>query len=194
MKKLLSLCVLAALLTVSGCSEVSELMEGDATPPPVITFAPTPTPTPEPLNRIAISNNLKMNNEWTIMADCDYTITSKKNKDRIVLSTSAKEKNGEMIWDDSQYWTLAVITEDGAYNLFSQRMSGYVYMEISEIYKRGMATPAITAYIFSGADREIRNYTFDGEMFVEEQVYNTRGFSTGGVNNIYSSIPEPEAE
>ncbi len=200
MKKILMLAIMAAMLAVSGCGEVSDLVGNgaDSSEAPVMTPIPTPVPTPEPseepLSKIAISNNLKMNNEWTIMGDFEYKLTGKKAKDRIVLGTTAKEKSGEMVWDDSQYWTLAVISEEGAYNLFSQRISGYVYAEVNEIYKRGVATPVVTAYIFSGTDREIRNYSFDGEMFVEEQVFNTREFSTGGINNMYSSIPEPEAE
>ncbi len=202
MKKLLLLMFVSAVLALTGCGQASDLIEEapQSSDAPTVSAQPTeaptsaPEPSREPLNRIAISNNLKMNNEWTIMGDFEYKITNRDKKDRIVLGTTAKEQGGEMVWDDSQYWTLAVISEHGAYNLFSQRMTGYVYAEVNEIYDRGMAKPVVTAYIFSGTEREIRNYSFDGEMFVEEQVFNTRAFSTGGINNMYSSMPEPEAE
>ena len=98
------------------------------------------------------------------------------------------------MWDDAQYWTIAVLNEDGAYNLFSQHMSGQVYLEISEAYINGLATPVITAYIFSGTDREVRNYMFADGVFEETVVYSTKEFSTGGVNCLYSTLPENEAK
>ena len=190
MKKLIALMVSVVLLAAAGCSNVSDLIEETPTPEPTVSAQPTPEVTEEPQNKIAISKNLKMTNDWTIMGDFDFKLTGTGKADRIVLATSAKTKNGEMVWDDSQYWTLAVISEDGAYNLFSQRMTGYVYAEVNEIFVRGIATPVVTAYIFSGADREIRNYTFEDDFFVEEQVFNTKAFSTGGINNMYSTFPE----
>ena len=201
MKKILTLIMAAALLLTAGCNRTSDLIDGgneetvtaDVTPTPVVT--PTPE-AEEPQSTIAISTTLKMTNDWTIMGDYDAEITKKGKKDRIVLATSAKSKNGEMHWDDSQYWTLAVISEDGAYNLFSQRMQGHVYFELNEGFVRGASTDVITAYIFSGTDREIRNYTFDraAGVFVEKQMYTTAEFSTGGINNIYSCIPEYKAK
>lgn len=201
MKKISVLITAAALLITAGCSKTSDLIgnngeetvTADVTPTPEVTA----TPVPDDLqNTIAISTTLKMTNDWTIMGDYDAELTQKGKKDRIVLATSAKHKNGEMQWDDSQYWTLAVISEDGAYNLFSQRMQGQVYFELNEGFVRGASTDVITAYIFSGTDREIRNYTFDraSGVFVEKQMYTTAEFSTGGINNLYSCIPEYKAK
>ena len=131
-----------------------------------------------------------MTNDWELLGDYSFEITKKGKKDRIVLGPSAEAKNGEFMWDDSQYWTVAVISEDGAYNLFSERIQGRVYMEVNEGFIKGIVTPVITVYIFSGNDREIRNYIFDGESFIESQEYTTKNFSTGGINNRYTSMQE----
>lgn len=191
----------AALLMTAGCRKASDLIDenDDKTVSAEVTPTPEAAPTAapdEPKNTIALTTTLKMTNDWTIMGDYEAELTQKGKKDRIVLATSAKSKNGEMHWDDSQYWTLAVIAEDGAYNLFSERMRGYVYFELNEGFVRGASTDIITAYIFSGTDREIRNYTFDRAegVFVEKQMYTTSGFSTGGINNIYSCFPEYKAK
>ncbi len=195
MKKILSLLMVASLLLISGCNKVADLLvpeedEGEA----VVTQTAEPTetqaPEEEPQTKIPLSQMIQMTNDWELLGDYSYQITKKGKKDRIVLGTSAESKNGEMMWDDSQYWTVAVISEDGAYNLFSERMQGRVYMEVNEGFVKGIVTPVITLYIFSGNDREIRNYIFDGECFVESQEYTTKNFSTGGINNRYSSIQE----
>ncbi|MBQ7986332.1 MAG: hypothetical protein IJ304_03590 [Clostridia bacterium] len=195
MKKVLSLLMVAGLLLVSGCEKVSDLLVPEETGEETMvtqTMEPTNTPTPEEelQTKIPLSQMIQMTNDWELLGDYSYEITQKGKKDRIVLGTSAQAKNGEFMWDDSQYWTVAVISEDGAYNLFSERMQGRVYMEVNEGFIKGIVTPVITVYIFSGNDREIRNYTFDGECFVESQEYTTKNFSTGGINNRYTSIQE----
>ena len=195
MKKALLLLMIAGLLLTTGCEKVSDLLvpeENEEETMITQTMEPIKTPAPgdEPQTKIPISQMLQMTNDWELLGDYHFEITKKGKKDRIVLGTSAQAKNGEMMWDDSQYWTVAVISEDGAYNLFSQRMQGRVYMEINEGFVQGVVTPVITVYIFSGNDREIRNYIYDGEYFIESQEYTTKNFSTGGINNRYSSIQE----
>ena len=195
MKKILSLLMVAGILLVSGCEKVSDLLVPEDTEKETIitqTMEPENTHSPEedPQTKIPLSQMIQMTNDWELLGDYNYEITKKGKKDRIVLGTSAEAKNGEMMWDDSQYWTVAVISEDGAYNLFSERMQGRVYMEVNEGFLKGVVTPVITVYIFSGNDREIRNYIFDGEYFIESQEYTTKNFSTGGINNRYSTLPE----
>ncbi|MBQ2890553.1 MAG: hypothetical protein IJE44_02770 [Clostridia bacterium] len=195
MKKILSLLMVAGILLVSGCEKVSDLLVPEDTEKETIitqTMEPENTQSPEedPQTKIPLSQMIQMTNDWELLGDYNYEITKKGKKDRIVLGTSAEAKNGEMMWDDSQYWTVAVISEDGAYNLFSERMQGRVYMEVNEGFLKGVVTPVITVYIFSGNDREIRNYIFDGEYFIESQEYTTKNFSTGGINNRYSTLPE----
>lgn len=191
MKKMLILSLVLSLLVLSGCGN-GKYLEPDMTNDPNASIVPIPTDEiEEPKTTIALTQTLKMTNEWTIVGDYNFSITEKGVKDRIVLGTSAEANGSEIMWDDSQYWTLAVITGDGAYNLFSQRLQGYVYFEVGEVYLSGNPTPVITAYIYSGTDREIRNYFFEDGVFVEYIVYTTRQFSTGGTNIFYSSIPEP---
>ena len=152
----------------------------------------------EPKTKIAISQELKMTNDWTILGDYDFEIIQKGREDRIVLATSAKAQGGEMMWDDTQYWSVAVLLDDndgdgkkdGAYNLFFARIQGQVYMEVNEAFINGLVTPMVTVYVFSGTDRQVINYIYDGEFFVENIEFTTKDFSTGGINKIYSTLPE----
>lgn len=195
MKKILSLIMVAGILLVSGCEKVSDLLVPEENVDETMveqTMEPIATPDPDsdPQTKIPLSQMINMTNDWELLGDYSFEITKKGKKDRIVLGTSAEAKNGEFMWDDSQYWTVAVISEDGAYNLFSERIQGRVYMEVNEGFIKGIVTPVITVYIFSGNDREIRNYIFDGESFIESQEYTTKNFSTGGINNRYTSMQE----
>ncbi len=192
MKRNICLILMLALVMVTGCTRNSDLLGPDMTPVPDYLATPEPENLiDEPKTTIPLSQTLEMTNDWTLVGDYSYQLTKKGQKDRIVLATSAKTKNGEIMWDDSQYWTLAVINEDGAYNLFNERMRGYVYAEVNEAFIKGLSTKIITAYIFSVNDREIRNYIFEDGVFVEYLEYSTRQFSTGGINNRYSTLPEP---
>lgn len=197
MKKLLFAVIIMGIAMISGCQKASDLVSSPSPAPatiiPTETYSPTyPNQSEGIKTHIPISQTLKMTNDWTIMGDFDVALTGRNTKDRVVLGTSAEMKNGEMMWDDSQYWTIAVLNEEGAYNLFSERMSGQVYVEVSEAFINGFATPIVTAYIFSGTDREIRNYVFVDDVFEETIQYTTKEFSTGGVNCLYSSLPENE--
>lgn len=206
MKKLLALALIGSLLLLQGCTTVADLLkpepedvEHEKTITDIIKeekqAGESETEKEDLRKKIPLSKTLKMTNEWSIMGDFEFGVRSSEQTDRIVLATSAQYENGEMLWDDAQYWTLAVITEDGAYNLYYERISGVVYVEVNEAYINGMSTPVITAYIFSGNDREIRNYVYNSEedMFVEDQLFTTKTFSTGGINNYYTSIPECKA-
>ena len=197
MKKIITFTLISAMLILSGCEKVADRITPEDKESDIpVTAEPERKngENGETLKRIVISKTLKMTNEWTIMGDYNCKIT-KDGEDRVLLATSAIPDGGEMQWDDSQYWTLAVLTKDGAYNLFYERVSGMVYAEVNEAYVQGVATTIITAYIFSGGDREIRNYTYsyNEDAFIEEQVFSTRLFSTGGVSNLYSTFPEYKA-
>ena len=197
MKKLLILAATLAALLLTGCETASELLKPEETDAPDVIETQKPITqrddeVEEPETTIPRTQILQMTNDWTIMGDFRYNITNRSEEDRVVLATSAKHNGDEMEWDDSQYWTLAVIAEDGAYNLLSQRMQGYVYAEVNEGFINGITTTIITAYVFSNADRDIRNYIYDAErvLFVEYQEYTTKNFSTGGINNLFTSMPE----
>lgn len=196
MKKFLSLLMILMVIFTTGCEKVSTLLEpeedsGEEIPVVVPTQTPQlPIEDGDSVTKIPLSQELKMTNDWTILGSYNHQLTQEGKKDRLIIGTSAQNKNGEMEWDDSQYWTVAVISEEGAYNLFSKRMQGRVYAELNVCYINGVGTPIITVYVFSGNDREIRNYIYDGEFFVESIEYTTKNFSTGGINNMYGTIPE----
>ena len=205
MKKLLAILMAACMLALTGCQHVADLVrpseDKQEVSAPVIDKKDnennkTGTETENPKTKIFLSKTLKMTNEWTLMGDYSISLTKSGKKDRVILGTSAREINGEMQWDDSQYWTLAVLTDTGAYNLFHERMQGQVYAEVNEAYIKGIATPVIIVYAFSGADRDIRIYTYDydEDAFIEDQIFTTRVFSTGGINTIYSTFPEYRAK
>lgn len=197
MKKLLILAATLAAMLLTGCETASELLKPEETEAPAVVETKKPitsqdNETEEPITTIPRTQILQMTNDWTIMGDFRYNITNRSKEDRVVLATSAEHNGDEMMWDDSQYWTLAVIADDGAYNLFSQRIQGYVYAEVNEAFINGITTTVITAYVFSNADRDIRNYIYDSDkdVFIEYQEYTTKSFSTGGINNLFTSMPE----
>ena len=202
MKKISALILAAAMLMLTGCQQVADLVK-PTDEEQVVTTPVTETKkdneekvdVEEPKTRIVLSKTLNMTNDWTLMGDYSISLTKSGKKDRVILGTSAKSVNGEMQWDDSQYWTLAVLTDKGAYNLYYQRLQGMVYAEINEAFISGVATPVITVYAFSGTDRDIRNYiyNYDEDAFIEEQLFTTKAFSTGGINTIYSTFPEYKA-
>ena len=201
MKKFVLLLLVLSAFMLTGCEQVSDLIKPKETED-VVSNVPKITEEKdeneeddaekEPKTKIVLSKTLNMTNDWTIMGDYNISLTKSGKKDRVILGTSARAVNGEMQWDDTQYWTLAVLTDDGAYNLFYQRIQGMVYAEINEAFIKGIATPVITVYAFSGTDRDIRNYIYDydEDAFIEDQIFTTKVFSTGGINTIYSTFPE----
>ncbi len=192
MKKILILMTFVFLL--SGCRKASDLLipEPSVTPMPIITASPEPEKKPE--DEIYMSQVIHMSGDWTILGDYRYFLTNKSQKDKIILATSAETMDGEIQWDDAQYWTLVVISKDGVYNLFTERMSGYLYMEVNEAFVRGLSTPIITLYNFSSGEREIRHFIFDEDHFEETVEYTGDDYSTGGINNLFSTLPEPVRE
>jgi len=205
MKKIIFM-LLAASVLLAGCHKTAEKIKSDKAEDTVVVIKPKKgqsgkpgtTETDERKSKSVLSEQLKMTNEWTIMGDYHTKITKHATKDkdeRVLLGTAAQQENGEMKWGDSQYWTLAVLTKDGAYNLFYQRLQGMLYFEVNEAYISGVPTEVITLYVFSGTDREIRNYVYDEseDAFFEDRVFSTSQYSTAGVNNRYSTIPEAKA-
>ena len=69
-----------------------------------------------------------------------------------------------------------------------------------KVYEANMLLPKYGLVTFtwgnvSGIDRDIRNYVYDydEDVFIEEQLFTTKTFSTGGINTIYSTFPEYKA-
>ncbi len=204
MKKIIMI-LLALSMLLAGCQRTANLIKPEETEDTVVEKQdkeeeekPEDTDELGRKTKVPISEQLKMTNEWTIMGDYSTRLTKhyKSDKeDRVLLATSAQQENGEIEWEDSHWWTLAVLTADGAYNLFYQRIQGSMYFEVNEAYISGVPTEVITLYIFGGTDREIRNYIYDekDDVFVEDRLYSTSKFSTAGINNRYTTIPEAKA-
>ena len=205
MKKVIFL-ILMLSVALAGCQRTADMIKPKEAEEVAVVVKPDtekeetePEPeTNERKSKSVLSEQLKMTNEWTVMGDYHAKITkhAKKDKeDRVLLGTSAQQENGEMQWGDSQYWTLAVLTDKGAYNLFYQRLQGMLYFEVNEAYISGVPTDVITLYIFGGTEREIRNYIYDEkeDAFFEDRIFSTSEFSTAGINNRYSTIPEAKA-
>ena len=189
MKKILAILTAALLmLSAAGCNKQAE--RNETTPIPSITPIPTPAPTEKEATKIQLSQILKMKETWTTLAHTQSEIRKKGVKDRIVLATSAKTEKGEIMWDDSQNWTLAVVADEGVYNLYSEYITGRLYFELNVFYVNGLETNAVTLYIFDGAKREIRNYIFQDDGFVENVLFSTDDVSTAGINNTFSTFPE----
>ena len=148
-----------------------------------------------PKTKIYISQQLRGQQNWSIIDLYDINLTKHATadmEDRVLLWTSAKAENGEINSGELNYWTLAVITNDGAYNLFYSRIDGMAYAEIYEKEVDGVETQVITLYIFDSTDRVIKNYTYDedDDVFVEEQVFSAAEHSDRGFVNKYSTIPK----
>ncbi len=181
MKRFLMVMLALTLLTASGCKKNTD----DGVMEPVATESKK-----EVKNTISISDEMNIQKDWTIMGEYEFDVTGDGSDDRIILATSAQNDDGEMMWDDVQDWTLTVVSADGAYNLYSKKISGAMYFEVNEVYIKDDSVPAISAYIFSGSDREIRNYVFRDGVFEEDVEYAASGKFGGEINSMYSTIPE----
>lgn len=102
----------------------------------------------------------------------------------ITLSTDAKkDKTGEMIWDDSQAWTLTVDCDEGDdFVLFDERTSGRVYYDVTQNGDEVIISVIQT----TTAGLEVTEYKYANGAFVKSAVLTTD--SNG--NNIHTSFPE----
>lgn len=147
---------------------------------------------------ISLSKEMTIKSGWTIVGDYETSITkhsAEDAEDRVLLATSASEEDGEIQWDDSQEWGLSVLTNDGAYNLFHERIQfGSAYFEVNETYSKGVPTEIITLYVFSDGGCHIYNYTYDEaeDAFVGEEAFATG--KEGNMSKKHSTIPWPTAQ
>lgn len=188
MKKFLII-ILMLSMALAGCKkaeeEISEPTKDEAV-----------EETEEPVRektKTALSATLEMSSDWTILDEYSTQITEHSSddaEDRIMLATSASvDEDGEVCWDDSDEWALAVLTEDGAYNLFLERVQlGDVFFEVSTAYVKGVPKETITVYVFAEAGNKIYNYTYDEaeDVFIGEEVFSTSR-EADYINKRYSS-------
>lgn len=116
--------------------------------------------------------------------DCSYDFDRDDVEETITLYTSAKkDSSGEFMWDDSQDWVLAVEGNNGIYILSDMYMHGKNEIFLSENYNEdGSDYPSVRLMISSGSGFEIREYTFENNVFKEKTVYNAGELNELSVN------------
>ena len=194
LKKLFALILMLAL-ALTGCGKASDKTDTETETKPVEakTEEKKSEEPKEDKITIGLSKELEMKSSWTILDEYSTQITKHSkddDEDRIMLATSAgKDKSGDVLWDDSNEWALAVLTKDGAYNLFSQRVQlGDVFFEVSTARENGVSKEIITVYVFTESENKIYNFTYDEQedAFVREEVFSTSK-EGGNMDKIYSS-------
>ncbi len=194
LKKVFALILMLAL-ALAGCGKASDKKDTETKPIEAATEEKDEKISDkqkEDKITIGLSKELEMKSSWTILDEYSTQITKPgaDDEDRIILATSAgKDKSGEMLWDDSNEWALAVLTKDGAYNLFSQRVQlGDVFFEVSTAHEKGVSKEVITVYVFAESENKIYNFTYDEQedAFVREEVFSTSR-EGGNIDKIYSS-------
>ena len=133
----------------------------------------------------------KMTEVTSYVGDTDGDGTDEK----VILATSAERNGkGEFLWNDGQNWALYVDDkEEGTYVLYDGFVqAGNVNFEISDYYMKDGAVPKISVIVSTGAGFSLKNYTFNKEKqtYTEEELYDTKNVTEGGINRRFTSIPE----
>ena len=150
------------------------------------TETPTPSPSPEAIiqketRMITPSLDNPIKNNWTTLGEVGLMIDSEFAD--IYLATEAEtDKDGEILWDDSQRWALVVEGESETYVLFDEDIYGKAYIEVDTVDN----LPEITLVTTSSIGLSAVKYTYQDGAFYEEIVIepNENG------NNIYSTFPD----
>ncbi len=147
---------------------------------------PTPTPTPEvntPMatRMITATGDNPIGDNWTILGEVGLMIDGEFAD--IYLATDAEtDKNGNILWDDSQRWALVVVGESNNYVLFNEDIYGKAYIEVETVDN----LPEITLVQTSSMGLSLNRYTYSDGAFYEENVIAPK--ENG--NNIYSTFPD----
>lgn len=184
MKKILLVIMTVFMLTACGDSKPVEVNPDDIMNPVQDKFG----------NIIRISYQYLNYDEFELMGQYYIDNLGSETKEACVSlrTTAQRDKNGEMMWDDSQEWALDVATEKGCYVLYDQRINGRAYVNVYKAYNEGKEENVISLYIFGNTYNEVREYRFDGENFIETISYTTDEFANEGISEIYSSFPDYE--
>lgn len=188
MKKIKLLFVLLiVVLLFSGCKKNANAPESPNPKPAAENVAERIMPTEIP------SDVLGWNEASSYTGDIDGDGTTEK----VVLVTSAeRDRDGEFFWNDGQNWALYIDGEKD-YLLYKQYLStGFPYFEISDYYMKNGAERQIKLIVSSGASFSVSNYGFseaDGG-YLKTIIYDTSNVADGGINRIFSSLPDYDAE
>lgn len=192
MKKKMLTALFATIMLLSGCSfNEEEKDEKDIEN----TAEPFQTVEKEEISRIIDLAEEPIDvSGWEPMGKYECDVLNNSKQQTITLYTSAqRDKKGDMMWDDTQQWVLKVETEDGEYDLYSERIHGYAYMGVYDYYGDEDEDKVITLYAETNSGNRIINYVFNEEgQFEERLVYSDNDYATSGTSMLYTSIPEYE--
>lgn len=185
MKKIILTLLLMSFALISGCDRQVETQN-----------SPSPDTTPVVGDtQSRYKKNSRYNNPpaditgWELLGICEVDVTADGEEDKIELYTSAqRDMTGELMWDDSQFWSLRVNGRE----LFYERLNGDVYFNVSDHYNNGKTQSVIALMMVTGAHYEIREYYIENNEAYETSVYTTDDTANEGINLIYSSIPDYE--
>jgi len=101
----------------------------------------------------------------------------------IYLATDAEtDKDGEILWDDSQDWALVVAGENNNYVLFNENLYGKAYIDVATVDN----LPEITLVTTSSIGISVKKYTYSDGAFYEESVIDP----ADNGNSIYGTFPD----
>lgn len=204
-----SLALLTAALSLSSCRQTAET-SGHITPEPTVvseTAVPldeknTPEAEKTPGTKadqggVITGTEPEDRTDWTKTYSAAYDIDGDGPEENISLYiNAATDENGILMPEDSNRWIFEVNDGISIYKLFDSEISnGSLYAEISEYYDNDGEYPVLSLIKSTGAGLNIINYTYnkDAGGFEKSEVFSTDALSSGGINRISSSIPEPEA-
>ncbi len=190
MKKTLLITSLLLCAALCGCSGEK------STEKPLESQTPEPVQTVEADKKtkdVKVISSPKDVGAWEPMGKYTQDVTGDGEDDIITLYASAqRDARGEMMWDDTQEWVMRVETADGVYDLYDERIHGYVYMSVSDVYDKDGDKKLISLYIDGNSFHEVRDYVYNENKFTETVAYSTDDLSSEGISEVYSSIPHYE--
>jgi len=132
---------------------------------------------------IAASAGLVDPGSWTLLETYSYDSDKDGTEEKINLYTSsAKDENGVIMWDDGQVFLLELNDGTVSYELFNEYVQiGRVFFAVSDGESFGITLIVST---FAGIRLEQFRYIADDAVFENEEIY-----STGDLNIIYNSMP-----
>lgn len=142
---------------------------GEDTPPPAMTAAK---------NIIEKNSQSGVQPDWTLVNKAPVTIGG--NTATVFLYTSAeKDEDGNYIWDDSNSWVLEVESKNEYYTLLNKRVQLGSVNFLSGDNESGESV--ITVIVNTTTGLTVEKYTYNGNSFEGETVYNS------GVLNVRGS-------
>jgi hypothetical protein len=134
---------------------------------------------------------------WNTVESYTSDIDNDGVTEEVVLVTSAeRDKDGEFFWNDGQNWALYIDGKED-YLLYNQYLStGFPYFEISDYYLKDGTKTHIKLIVSTGASFSVSNYGFSGADggYVKTVIYDTANVTEGGINRIFSSLPDYDTE